>query len=148
MIFRHMERELKLDMEDKENLKGFSAGGEPGWYGTPLHFQTKILFLNDSFYIFLYFIFWQHPAFVSQREKQSASQNLQEFCESGKPSSFFRSRWLSTSNKACAPIIVSIKFPVSTGWQLVVQKAEVFPHSRAQQESCKVRCYYQHITSQ
>ena len=47
-----MERDLKLDMEAKENLKGFNIGGEAGWYVTLLHFQTKIWILNDNFYIF------------------------------------------------------------------------------------------------
>lgn len=84
MIFRHMERDLKLDMEAKKNLKGFSIGVEAGWYVTPLHFQRFVFLVTISVF-FLYFIFWQHPAFASQKERQSASQNLQEFSKSGKP---------------------------------------------------------------
>lgn len=69
MIFRHMERDLKLDMEAKKNLKGFSIGVEAGWYVTPLHFQTKIWILDDNFCIFPLFYFLTAPSFCLTKRK-------------------------------------------------------------------------------
>lgn len=56
-------------MEVKENLKGFSIGGEVGWYVTPLHFQTKIWILSDNFYIFPLFYFLTAPSFCLTMRK-------------------------------------------------------------------------------
>lgn len=69
MILRLTERDMKLDMETKENLKWFSIGGEAGWYVTPLHFQTKIWILNDNFYVFPLFYYLTAPSFCPTKRK-------------------------------------------------------------------------------
>lgn len=51
-ISKKVQRELKLDMEARKNLKGFRIEDEAERNVTTLHLQTKILILNDNFCIF------------------------------------------------------------------------------------------------
>lgn len=136
-----MERDLKLNMEAKENLKEFSTGGETRWYmSLCCIFKQRFGFSITISIFFLYFL--TAPSFYLTKRKAVCFTGTARTQEEWEAFPFPGTDDCLHLTRHLLYIMFSVKFPFWTEWQLVVRKAAVFPKSRTQQESCKVR-YYQ-----